>query len=62
MDKIAICHQQSCQQQDIGSTSIAHDAASSENLKYSEIELQFKVFVMQRLRERIQELEAKVME
>ena len=42
--------------QDSGGNSIGHDAASSENLKYSEIELQFKVFVMQRLREKITEI------
>ena len=39
---------------------MTHDAASTENLKYSEIELQFKVFVMQRLREKIQDVVSKI--
>jgi hypothetical protein len=39
---------------------MTHDAASTENLKYSEIELQFKVFVMQRLREKMQDIVSKM--
>ena len=60
MDKVSICHQQACQQTDASATNMTHDAASTENLKYSEIELQFKVFVMQRLREKIQDVVSKI--